>query len=130
MANSEGSNIGQSNTDKFDKTAYQREYMRKKREVEKLKDEQREDREGGVDASESPVEAVPLPTVVMTRTDRKFEEQRPKYWIYGKEVIERECWKCGEGFKTRLEMNKFCGPKCKEEWLTQTFGKLKGVEKV
>ncbi len=102
--------------------------MAKKREEERLKKEQKEDRSGGVDASEAPVECAteqfmtPSP---MTKTDALFEARNPGYWIYQEEVIERDCWKCGTKFETRLEMNKFCGPKCKEEWLSMTFGRLK-----
>ena len=60
--------------------------------------------------------------------DADFEVDRPGYYIFGSEVKERECWMCGEGFKTRMELNKFCGPKCKDEWLEEAFGKLKGAK--
>jgi len=112
-----------------DRKEYRRKWMQKKREEERVRKESVELREGAVNVSESPVEPVPLPSVPMTRTDRKFEDKSPGYWIYGEEVKERECWKCGTPFKTRLEMNKFCGPKCKEEWLSDAFGKLKGASK-
>lgn len=113
-----------------DRKEYRRKWMARKREEDRLRKEQVEDREGGMDASEAPVGPVleklaMSPAMELTKTDRKFEEQRPNYWIYGKEVIERECWKCGTRFKTRLEMNKFCGPKCKEGWLSDAFGKLR-----
>ncbi len=110
---------------------YRREWMKKKREEEKAHKEQDEDRKGGVDASEAPVEVV-IPeraTMRLTKTDEKFEDQRPGYWIYGIEVIKRECWKCGDKFETRLEMNKFCSPQCKEKWLSDAFGKLRSQEK-
>ncbi len=131
----EKSNIGESNAESnkpFDKVAYQRELMRKKRAAEKARVEHREDREGRVDPSGVEVDVVALPepiAVNLTRTDRKFENHRPGYWIYGKEVKERECWKCGDKFETRLEMNKFCGPKCKEQWLSDAFGKLRSQSK-
>ena len=138
MSNNEESNSGltegneggltvESNA-KFDKKAYQRELMRKKRAAEKAKRERQEIREGGVDASDAVLEVQPLPEAVqvnLTRTDRKFENDRPGYYIFGKETNERACWKCGEGFKTRMELNKFCGPKCKNEWLSDAFGKLR-----
>ncbi len=68
-------------------------------------------------------------TPPLTTTDAKFEEKSPGYWIYGNEVKERKCWQCGKHYETRLELNKFCGPECKEKWLSDAFGKLKGVAK-
>jgi hypothetical protein len=111
---------------------YRRKWMQKKREEERLEREATKIHSGGLDASEMPVVEVSTPAVVpipMTRTDAKFEEKSPGYWIYGSEVKERECWQCSEKFETRLELNKFCGPKCKEEWLSDAFGKLKGASK-
>lgn len=103
-----------------------REYMRKKRSVEKMAGEQYDDRTGRLDASEAPVTIeAPVPIEPMTATDREFELARPGYYIFGEEVKERECWKCGIKYETRMDMNKFCGPKCKEEWLTGAFGKLR-----
>ena len=141
MSNNEESNseesdslTGQSNVESnkgFDKVAYQRELMRKKRAAEKALRESGEVRGGAVDASDAVVEVQPLPEAVvanLTRTDRKFERDRPGYYIFGEEVKEKRCWRCGEEFKTRMELNKFCGPKCKDEWLEEAFGKLKGAK--
>lgn len=83
------------------------------------------DRAGRLDASEAPVEVVETWFDGLTDTDQEFELTRPGYWIYGKEIKKRECWKCGEEYETRLEMNKFCNPRCKEEWLSESFGSLK-----
>ncbi len=122
---------------------YMRELMRKKRAAEKVKRESVEDRCGEVGISgvekEAVVEAIlggsdvvtsDTETVVTDRTptDKLFEDLTPGYWIYGKEVKERKCWQCGKSYETRLELNKFCGPKCKEKWLSDAFGKLKGVK--
>ena len=148
MSNGEVSNEIKSNiVEKFDKVAYQREYMRRKRAEEKLKKELEEDKFGevslasvekesivqtmsrgsdGVTRAEGSLAAIaPLP---LTETDMKFEEKSPGYWVYGKEVKERKCWQCGKAYETRLELNKFCGPECKEKWLSDAFGKLKGVK--
>lgn len=119
-------------SDEEKRKEYRRQWMARKRAAEKARAEHQDDREGRVDASEVGVDAVPLPgpiAVNLTRTDRKFENHRPGYWIYGKEMKERECWKCGDKFQTRLEMNKFCSPKCKENWLSDAFGKLRVQEK-
>ncbi len=61
----------------------------------------------------------------MTATDEKFEAQQPQYFIYLKDVKKRKCRKCDKGFETRLELNQFCSPKCKTEFLKQfqTFGR-------
>ena len=72
-----------------------------------------------------------------TKTDRLFEESKPGYWIFEDgEPWERECWRCGDGFETRLELNRFCGPECKEKWLRESFRAMsakvvmKGAEEV
>ena len=132
-ANSEVANIG-ANTEKetpANRKEYMRELMRKKRAAEKALRDSEDARGGAIDASDATLDVRPFPEAVqvtLTRTDRKFETDRPGYYIFGVEVNERECWKCGEGFKTRMELNKFCGPKCKDEWLSDAFGKLR-VEK-
>jgi hypothetical protein len=113
---------------KFDKKAYQRELMRKKRAAEKARRESENYRSGavsgvGVVVEQSAEENVTA--VNLTRTDAKFEADRPRYYIFGKEVKERDCWMCGKKYETRLELNKFCSPKCKNEWLDQAFGKLR-----
>lgn len=102
-----------------------REYMRRKRAGEKLHGEQYDDRTGRLDASEAPVTVDSSVSLPMTKTDRKFEESKPGYWIYGKELRARECWMCGEAFETRLELNKFCSPDCKDKWLNDAFGKMR-----
>ncbi len=71
----------------------------------------------------------PRPEVHRTRTDRLFEIRLPGYYIYGSEKKERACWKCGEAFTTRMELNKFCSPRCKDGYLDEAVGRLKGVKK-
>ncbi len=97
MDNEEGSLTGESNAPEFDKKAYQREYMRRKREADRAESNNPE----------------------MTATDKLFEEKKPGYWIWDSVVRGKECWMCGLKFETRLELNKFCSPKCKEEWLNE-----------
>ncbi len=129
---------------------YRRKWMQEKRAAEKLKKQLSEDQSGGVslasvekesvvktqggdnDGVTSEPELVKLamsPAMPLTETDAKFEEKSPGYWIYVKDVKERKCWQCGKPYETRLELNKFCGPKCKEKWLSDAFGKLKGASK-
>ncbi len=123
---------------------YRREWMKKKRAEEKLKKELESDQSGevslasvekesvvetalgGSDVVTSEPDAYMIRGEIHTPTDAEFERKSPGYWIYGNEVKERKCWQCGKGYKTRLELNKFCGPKCKEKWLSDAFGKLKG----
>ncbi len=127
-----------------DRKEYRKKWMQEKRAKERLQKESEEDRVGEVSLAsvekESVVQTVSGGSDVVTsdteevaidrtETDAKFEEVNPGYWIYGKEVKERKCWQCGKGYETRLELNKFCGPKCKEKWLSDAFGKLKGVVK-
>ena len=129
-ANSDDANTT-ANTEKTEganRKEYMRELMRRKRAQEKIAREIAEARSGGLDSTYAEVPSEPLPEEVvvnLTRTDRKFENDRPGYYIFGVEVNERECWKCGEGFKTRMELNKFCSVKCKNEWLSDAFGKLR-----
>ena len=107
-----------------------RELMRKKRAAERVRKEMEDGRVGevsGVEGSPQPLPIIPTPVVNLGRTDRKFEEDRPGYYIFGNNVNERNCWMCGNRYETLMELNKFCGPKCKNEWLTTAFGKLKGV---
>ncbi len=146
MSNSEQSNV---ESNKFDKGAYQREYMANKRAAEKLAKALAEDRVGEVSLASVEKESVvqtnlgdsdvvtpdPMEEPIRasrdfnpTETDKLFEIKSPGYWIYGNEVKERKCWQCGKPYGTRLELNKFCGPKCKEKWLSDAFGKLKGVK--
>lgn len=123
-ANKGAANGGKGST--ANRKEYMRELMRKKREAERLAKELVEDRVGDLDASEVVVKGGVGPALEgLTVTDQEFEIARPGYWIYGVEVLEKECWKCGEGFETRLEMNKFCSPSCKEQWLSDAFGKLR-----
>ncbi len=122
------------------KKVYQRELMRKRRELAKQQILHTRDLETECDLGkeESVVESAtseetggvtPEAGVVverpMTRTDRAFENDRPNYYIFKQDAVERACWACGVAFKTRMELNKFCSPKCKNSWLTSAFGKLK-----
>ncbi len=150
MSNSEEFNSltgEQSNAEsnmKFNKAKYQKEYMGRKRAAERVRKELEKDQVGEVslasvekesvvqtmsgdsDGVTSYTETTTLDEIQYTPTDAKFEEKSPGYWIYVKEVKERKCWQCSKPFETRLELNKFCGPKCKEKWLSDAFGKLKG----
>lgn len=61
------------------------------------------------------VEFVPKPdTAGMTATDLKFEAADPGYWIWMKDAVKRECMVCGNRYETRLELNRFCSPECKQ----------------
>ncbi len=126
-----------------DRKEYRKEWMKKKRAEEKLKKELEEDQSGEVSLASVEKEAVvqtnlgdsdvvtsDTETVVINRTptDKLFEDVTPGYWIYGKEVKERKCWQCGKAYETRMALNKFCSPVCKEKWLSDAFGKLKGVK--
>ncbi len=84
----------------FDKKTYQRELMRKRRMAEK------------VAASEAA-------RCNLGGTDKAFDEDKPGYYIFGEKEYERECWKRGGKFKTRLDMNKFCSPGCKDAFLDE-----------
>ncbi len=68
--------------------------------------------------SEQRVVAEPIE---LTPTDRRFGEERPGYYIFRKEIIRRMCAECGNGFGSHLELNKFCGPKCKKKFLDEHF---------
>ncbi len=131
-----------------DRKEYRKKWMQEKRAAERLKKQLVEDQSGEVSLAsvekESVVgtalgdsdgvtsDSVKVATVVagtplpLTETDAKFEALSPGYWIYGNEVKDRKCWQCGKPYETRLELNKFCSPGCKEKWLSDTFGKLKG----
>ncbi len=109
--------------------------MRKRREAEKYSPvEVLGNPEAVLDAATDETGVVtPEPEAVvekrpMTRTDRLFETRLPNYYVYGSEKKERACWKCGEAFTTRMELNKFCSPKCKDGYLDEAFGKMKGVK--
>ncbi len=106
-----------------EKKAYQREYMRRKRGLdlgvkEAVADDATEEETGVVTPG-------PRSEVHRTRTDRLFENRLPSYYIYGSEKKERVCWRCGDPFTTRMELNKFCSPKCKDGYLDEAFGKMR-----
>ncbi len=64
----------------------------------------------------------PSVTVGVMRTDRLFEEAKPGYYLFEwGEPWERKCWRCWAEYSTRLELNKFCSPACKEAWLKESF---------
>jgi hypothetical protein len=56
----------------------------------------------------------------LTKTDRLFEKKKPGYWIY-ETLVERNCWMCGGKFETRMELNKFCSPGCKERFMDESL---------
>ncbi len=95
-----------------------REYQRERRRA--LKDSVLAEKESVVETPlgdsdvVAPEPEVEKPDIQITHTDRLFEISRPGYWIYDKEVKKRECIECGRVFTTRLELNKFCSPKCKK----------------
>jgi len=59
--------------------------------------------------------------VTHTPTDALFEAAKPGYYIFDGEVKERSCWRCGEAYTTRLDLNKFCSPACKHMYLKEAF---------
>ena len=80
----------------------------------RYREKQKALRMGGVTGEE-------VVTDVMTETDQKFEEKKPGYWIYETSPRERNCWMCGKNFETRMELNKFCSPECKEKFLDDSL---------
>jgi len=77
-----------------------REYQRKRRMAQKVE-----------------VDAMVRDLDKLSDTDALFDADRPGWYIFDSDSKKRECWKCGAGFETRLGMNKFCSPKCKNEFL-------------
>src|SRR5712671_6522430 len=54
----------------------------------------------------------------MTITDKLFDLDNPGYYIFEKKKPWwRKCWMCGKEYETRLELNKFCTPTCKDQYL-------------
>jgi endogenous inhibitor of DNA gyrase (YacG/DUF329 family) len=109
---------------------YMRQYMAKKRATDDKKPVSDDATLGTRDVvtsvdppeQEKPVEEASTAVVVasdrkLTSTDQKFDEDRPGWYIFGEEIKEGKCWTCGKPFKTQLEMNRFCSPKCKNEYL-------------
>jgi hypothetical protein len=45
----------------------------------------------------------------LTRTDAKFEANKPNYYNYGA-LHKSKCQECGAEFKTRMELLRFCSP--------------------
>lgn len=120
--------------------------MRKRREKEKSQtqgwvDVIRGETQPHIEEDEQPLPATDIPEQTppagtmdvgwarpdrkLTRVDRLFDAYRPGWYIFGKEVRNVECWKCGKGYTTTLEMNRFCSPKCKDGFLDSAFGKLR-----
>jgi hypothetical protein len=99
----------------MERTEYMRDYMRKKRAA----------RRGDVNTGDVNTESVSREVnseVNMTETDAKFEEAKPGYYIFERKVPwDRVCWGCGERYATRLELNKFCSPQCKRQYLVGAF---------
>ena len=104
---------------------YMRELMRKKRAAEKVRRASVEVRSGEIDVGDAPVMVQGPPMVELTPTDELFEGDRPSYYIYGALDIERKCWQCGQEYVTRMELNKFCSPDCKNKWLTDSFRSMR-----
>lgn len=48
----------------------------------------------------------------LTKTDQLFETHQPGYYKFSDKIYERECFlpSCGEKFKTRLQLLKYCSP--------------------
>src|SRR5712671_5322132 len=66
----------------------------------------------------------------LNETDSLFDDAMPGYYIFSD--IERthdkmgeplQCWKCGKKFTTRLELNRFCSPVCKDNFLRDALHK-------
>ena len=62
----------------------------------------------------------------MTRTDALFEARKPGYYIF-EALRSRKCWQCGDNFDTRLDLNKFCSPDCKDNYLKGALNVQKAV---
>jgi protein-arginine kinase activator protein McsA len=59
--------------------------------------------------------------VDLSVTDQAFDAAKPGYFIFREKSEERKCWNCSDTFETKLELNKFCSPKCKEEFLRDSL---------
>lgn len=59
----------------------------------------------------------------LSKSDQLKDQDRPGWYIFGDVEREKNCWKCGKKFTTRLEMGRFCSPKCRNEFLDSTFSK-------
>ena len=92
--------------------------MTNKERQKRYRERQKALRAGGI-VTESVTEGITASPSV-TDTDVMFEKAKPGYYIfeYG-EPWERKCWKCGTAYSTRLELNKFCSPTCKDEFLAE-----------
>lgn len=127
-----------SNSMSFDKKAYQREYMARKRALASEKKEPESDTATPETGDDSPVTKLyqkvsgilsdpynPEPDISsevtgdegMTPTDQVKEKDRPWWYVFGKVIREVDCWLCGKRYETRLEMSRFCSPKCKTAYL-------------
>src|SRR5665213_7889 len=56
----------------------------------------------------------------ITKTDQLFVEDAASrglvdWYKFDEEVFGRDCWQCKSDFRTRLKMNRYCSPKCRNE---------------
>ena len=93
---------------------YMREYMRRKRV--------------NSDVNKEPVNSPNVNTNVntdsdvnRTATDALFDAAKPGYYIFDAPLKDRHCWACGKPYATRLDLNKFCSPTCKRQYLAKAF---------
>lgn len=91
----------------FDKKEYQKRYMKQKRL----------ERKGLTPESNSGAEKLES-NAGKSNTDEMFEAMRPGYYVFGREEREAICFTCYKKFRTRLELLKFCSPRCQKEKLS------------
>lgn len=64
-----------------------------------------------------------------TRTDREFEKETPGFYNFHETEYDKDCFVCGEKFKTHLQLLKFCSLKCKKEFYFNIDTRNVGKEK-
>jgi hypothetical protein len=124
----------------FDKKAYQRELMRKRRAKNlgavpvlaestalnapreaTVSGQARESISGDPSRRSDPKAKDDSCGGTQTSTDALFHQYKPDWYLGEKESWSRRCWRCGERYSTRLELNKFCSPDCKNEYLREAL---------
>lgn len=59
------------------------------------------------------------PRTGLTRTDQMFEDLKPGYYVFGNDVLEKECSNCGKSFETKLRFLRFDSPECQDKALVE-----------
>ena len=97
---------------------WMREHRREQAEREQSREQPCEQRStaSSVDNVLSTTNQTSLETL-RTPTDALFEADQPGYYIYQTEERTGHCRQCGKHFTTRLELNRFCSPSCKREFV-------------